>query len=294
MSEDRLCVFGEVLFDHFPNGERVLGGAPFNVAWHLQAFGCRPRLFSRVGDDPEGAEIRAAMRAWDMDPGGLQTDPRLPTGRVEVSFHDGEPSYDIVRPCAYDAISAPADGADCRLLYHGSLALREPPSRLALKQLKACGPALVFVDVNLRPPWWQRDALQELLLQANWVKLNGDELGELGRSAHAEPLDAAGFLSAYALDGLIVTHGSRGAELLTRGGERYTVRPQRATEVVDTVGAGDGFASVIILGLSLHWPLDLTLQRAQAFASRIVASRGATVRDRRFYQPFIDEWKLAI
>ena len=39
MSRGRLCLFGEVLFDHFPDGKRVLGGAPFNVAWHLQAFG---------------------------------------------------------------------------------------------------------------------------------------------------------------------------------------------------------------------------------------------------------------
>ncbi len=33
----QVCVFGEVLFDHFPDGRRVLGGAPFNVAWNLAA-----------------------------------------------------------------------------------------------------------------------------------------------------------------------------------------------------------------------------------------------------------------
>ena len=64
MSAARLCIFGEVLFDHFADGKRVLGGAPFNVAWHLQAFGEAPHFISRVGDDAEGDEIQAAMRDW--------------------------------------------------------------------------------------------------------------------------------------------------------------------------------------------------------------------------------------
>ena len=37
-----IALFGEVLIDQFPEGQRILGGAPFNVAWHLQAFGQKP------------------------------------------------------------------------------------------------------------------------------------------------------------------------------------------------------------------------------------------------------------
>ena len=44
-------VFGEVLWDCFPDGQQVLGGAPFNVAWHLHAFGISPLFVSRVGQD---------------------------------------------------------------------------------------------------------------------------------------------------------------------------------------------------------------------------------------------------
>ena len=96
----RLCIFGEVLYDHFPDGQRVLGGAPFNVAWHLQAFGEAPLLLSRVGADPEGESVRRAMRDWGMDDAGLGTDPERPTGRVSVVFEGGEPRYDIVPGCA--------------------------------------------------------------------------------------------------------------------------------------------------------------------------------------------------
>ena len=89
----RACIFGEVLFDHFPDGRRVLGGAPFNVAWHLQAFGEAPFLVSRVGDDEEGDEVRSAMRAWGMDPAGLQTvrAPGLPAMLPDHETADTHP-----------------------------------------------------------------------------------------------------------------------------------------------------------------------------------------------------------
>ena len=129
MNSKCLCIFGEVLFDHFPAGERVLGGAPFNVAWHLQAFAQSPVFISRIGDDAEGQTIRDAMQQWGMTTDALQLDTGLPTGRVNVSIHNNEPTYDIVENCAYDAIVPISEDIQCRLLYHGSLALRETVSR---------------------------------------------------------------------------------------------------------------------------------------------------------------------
>lgn len=291
MTSHRLCIFGEVLFDHFPDGSRVLGGAPFNVAWHLQAFRQAPYFISRVGADTEGQQIREAMRDWGMDVDGLQTDPDLGTGRVAVTFDDGEPAYDIVHPCAYDAIAKPAATAS-KLLYHGSLAVRSPDSMQALKQTidACCGK--VFLDVNLRPPWWDRDTVNGLLQSADWVKLNSDELAQLYGEANKGTGSAGSFINAHDLQGLILTHGAKGAELLTRDGASYTITPSNTGRVVDTVGAGDAFASVIILGLLQEWPLQATLERAQAFASRIVGKRGATVSDPDFYQAFRDDWNL--
>lgn len=81
--------------------------------------------------------------------------------------------------------------------------------------------------------------------------------------------------------------------MYTREGKSGTVRPGGGNAVVDTVGAGDAFSSVLILGLIRQWPSALILQRAQAFASRIVANRGALMTDISSYQPFVDDWKLA-
>ncbi|MGB5338517.1 MAG: PfkB family carbohydrate kinase, partial [Gammaproteobacteria bacterium] len=101
MKQPSVCIFGEVLFDHFPDGKHVLGGAPFNVAWHLQAFGLTPRFISRVGADAEGESVLAAMRDWGMDTQAVQIDAQRPTGRVSVQIVDDEPAYDIVADCAY-------------------------------------------------------------------------------------------------------------------------------------------------------------------------------------------------
>jgi fructokinase len=289
MSDGHVYIFGEVLFDHFPDGRRVLGGAPFNVAWHLQAFGLAPRFISRVGTDAEGDEVRAAMRDWGMDQRGLQADSERATGRVSIHFDDGEPVYDIVDNCAYDAIDDAAV-SECGLLYHGSLALRHATSHAALVRLLEAQPKTVFLDVNLRPPWWERAPVIELISRANWVKLNRDELNRLGPAAASTREQAEAMLQLHALDGLIVTLGANGAELLTAEGLYLRATPLGGTDIVDTVGAGDALASVMILGLRNAWPLDVTLERAQAFASAIVGRRGATVSEQEFYRAFDEQW----
>ena len=78
-------VFGEVLFDHFPDGSRVLGGAPFNVAWHLQGFGLDPLVVTAVGADRTGREAVETMAAWGMSTEGVQVDRTHPTGRVTAA-----------------------------------------------------------------------------------------------------------------------------------------------------------------------------------------------------------------
>jgi len=300
MNKHQLGVFGEVLFDVFPDGERVLGGAAFNVAWHLQAFGQAPLFISRIGMDPEGMAVRTAMQEWGMTTDALQTDPGLPTGRVKVHFDNGEPQYEILHPAAFDAIDG-IDGIDgiittvrpsprFRLLYHGSLALRSATSRQALEQILGSHPCTIFVDVNLRPPWWHRDAVLEWIDAADWVKLNQHELNQLSATNGNDLDQAAMFLTRYHLEGAVLTRGDQGADLLTASGACHRIKPDENVEIVDTVGAGDAFCAVILLGLACDWELDLTLSRAQNFASAVCGQRGATTRNADFYRPFVDNW----
>lgn len=285
-------VFGEALFDCFPDGSEVLGGAPFNVAWHLAAFGLAPVFLSRIGEDALGERIDTAMREQGMSTLGLQRDPSHPTGTVKVTLAGGEPSYEIVADRAYDHIDAAAlpPLPEQALLYHGSLALRNAVSADALRALRGRLDPAVFLDVNLRDPWWKKDQLVGLLEGATWVKLNADELALLAPGGDDVESQAHHLRERFELETVFATLGADGAVALSADGTLSRVQPAGDIEVVDAVGAGDGFASVLILGLIKHWPIAQTLERAQTFASAIVGQRGATVRDAGFYRPFLEAW----
>lgn len=291
----RPLIFGEVLFDRFPDGSVVLGGAPFNVAWHLHAFGLKPLMISRIGYDALGQQVKAAMLDWGMDCSGLQQDNEHPTGTVEVSFNDGEPSYEIAQDVAYDFIDAEQlprlDGQ--WLFYHGSLALRHSCSALVQEKLAVQFASCRFVDINLRSPWWQRDRVIPLIKGADWLKLNETELSEIFPDLVDETEEKIGRLTSMIAKQIVLTGGECGATAISTGdGNRYSVVPERLSSVVDTVGAGDAFCSVFVAGQLLNWPIELCMQRAQTFASAVVGIRGATSRERSFYKQFIRQWGI--
>lgn len=287
-----IAIFGEVLYDCFPDGRRVLGGAPFNVAWHLTAFGANARFISAVGEDPPGAAVRAAMTAWGMETAAVQTDPAHATGEVRVTIHSGEPAYDIVPDRAFDHIRPIPLSPRPALLYHGTLALRQPVSAAALGELRSAGAGLRFVDVNLRDPWWSSEDTLALIAGADWVKLNRDELNRLSGDPPGPGDDCAlreqavAFRARHGLTGLVVTLGADGALMVPAAGEPLRLPASPPPALADTVGAGDAFAAVLILGLTRGWPLPDTLERALGFAARICAQPGATAADRGLYRGF--------
>lgn len=292
MSNQQIGIFGEVLFDQFPDGQQVLGGAPFNVAWHTHAFGLAPCFISCVGDDTDADNIRQAMDSWGMNTSQLQTDYIHPTGAVQISFNNGEPHYDILPNQAYDVITADLLDVDTHysVLYHGTLAMRHATSTHALDVLKAHHQGKIFVDVNLREPWWQAERVKHIIDQAHWVKLNHHELAQL-QPLHNDIKEAmALFVARHHLDVLVVTCGEQGAIAMTQFGETVEVAPAAQLTVVDTVGAGDAFSAVLLLGLQRGWSLQITMERAQDFASALVTQRGAIVQDMKFYQRFIEAW----
>lgn len=288
-------VFGEVLFDHFPGGETVLGGAPFNVAWHLQAFGAQPTMITRIGEDDPGKRIADAMRAWGMEDYGVQRDAARPTGRVDVDLSQGDPRYDIRTGVAFDAICPEAlpPLGPASLLYHGTLALRSETCRAALDTLRQFSGAPVFLDVNLRSPWWDKDQVLDLVSRARWVKLNVEELDLLAGPDGDIVSRARRWIDAWGLGLVIVTQGPKGALAVDASGQVTQPPPPRAEIVVDPVGAGDAFAAATIVGLLRGWSLATTLSRAQEFAAAVVGRRGAISPDPRHYRGFAHAWDLA-
>jgi fructokinase len=233
------------------------------------------------------------MQAWGMDTAGLQLDPHKPTGVVDIRFQDKHHSFDILADQAYDHLDAglgreALGGIEPALAYHGTLVMRTLDAKRALDELLSSDRIKTFVDVNLRDPWWRKDDLPSLLERAAWVKVNDEELtivseiaqlGTRGMEATARALR-----SRYDLDLLIVTLGANGAVAFDYADEVVYVEPDGETEVVDTVGAGDAFSSVVLHGLLEGWPVSQIMRRAQDFAGRICAQRGATSRNPALYE----------
>ena len=295
----RPVVFGEVLFDHFPDGTRVLGGAPFNVAWHLKGFGADPLMLTAVGDDGAGRRVLARMAEWGLDTTGVQIVTDLPTGRVEVSVVEGEPRFEIPEGQAWDHVDAAAARAatieaSSSLVYHGTLAARGATSRRALREAIDAVPAPTMADVNLRAPWWSRDCVLEALTRVGWLKLNQEELSILApasiRSRQECRSAARRFADEHSVRQLIVTRGAEGSLWVTDSGEVLEADALEVTGFVDAVGAGDAFAAVLCLGVLERWPAATILARASRFAAAVCEVRGATTADPSVYDRHLSDW----
>lgn len=301
-----ILLFGELLADCFPDRE-IPGGAPFNVAHHLRGLagerGPTPILVTRIGKDERGERLLEACRAAGLAIDGIQRDFLHASGRVDVIVDpaDGRHHFEIPPDQAWDHIHADvarmvALARRPGLIYFGTLAQRAA-SRQALRYLLVDSQAAGFLDVNLRPPWLRKDVLRWSLGRAETVKLNEEELSRiaelLGLGAGTPDQLGERLTHTFDIRRLLVTRGEHGAWLLdTDHGRLETGTGTDAIEVVDSVGAGDAFAAVFLLGLSLDWPAELALERAHHFAGAICGLRGAVPADAAFYAPFRSAWRL--
>jgi fructokinase len=294
-----VIAFGETLVDQFRD-RNVPGGAPFNVACHLGALGAHPVLVTRAGEDALGELLLQAMNERGLDLRGVQRDPARPTGRVRVTETASGHAFDILSDQAYDHIHpglARKVGVSShpQMVYFGTLSQRGD-SRRALHTLLGALDVPAFLDVNLRDPWVDGDTLRWSLQRASMVKLNEDELmriSDLLTLDGATPkARAAVMVSRFDLKRVVVTCGAAGAWTLDRAGRAESVGGMALTNIVDTVGAGDGFAAGFILGMLRGWPLADRLARADALARALCGIRGAVPPTQDFYTPFIRDWKL--
>ncbi len=293
-------LFGEVLADVF-HDKKILGGAPFNVARHLQAFGLHPVLITRTGDDELRRTVLAAMGVAGMDIRGVQLDVSHPTGQVKVHMTGLGHRFEIIPEQAYDYIHAGlthmlALAVRPKLVYFGTLAQRNARSSMALTALIRTSKAPRLLDINLREPWYNLALIERSLRRANLLKLNAEELDvlaglfRLAGKSHEE--QAAALIKRFTLDSLLLTCGEQGAWQLDRAGKMTHAKGTISDQpLVDTVGAGDGFAAVYILGILQQWPPARILARANAFAAALCGIRGAIPQDQDFYAPFLRDWK---
>lgn len=272
-----LLSFGEILWDVVGQTEHI-GGAPLNLAAHAARLGLAARLYSRIGQDERGRRAREIVRGFGLDDTWLSDDPNRPTGWVDVVLDEkGEPTYSIPEGVAWDAIPAPdverVEGIDA--LYFGTLSQRSEVSRAALARLRHALPAaLVFYDVNLRPPFTSLDLVRASLPDVGILKVNHEELPVLGEYFWGRPLEAeAAFERWHAEFGvklLLVTMAGQGCLALTPE-ERVRVAGI-STKVVSAVGAGDAFSAAFLAARLAGHELRTCAERANRLGAFVASS----------------------
>ena len=281
----QIVAIGEILWDVFPDGER-LGGAPFNFAAQSARLGHLTALLSAVADDERGHKALAEARRLDVGTELIGTVQKPPTGHVTVVVDEGgQPDYVIHRPAAYDRVeladaAAQAIGANPPgWVYFGTLLQTDSAARATtLRLLDAAPKARRLYDVNLRKDSYSRDLLAQLLPLATVLKINADEAAEVRRLLGEPESDIATFAREYAArygyEGVCVTLGADGCYVLWEGRE---VRAESYPVTVrDAVGSGDAFAAAFVHGVSSGW----TTERTADFANRVgslIASRSGAV-----------------
>lgn len=275
---------GEVLWDMLPNGAQ-LGGAPTNFAVGCARLGAHAALASAVGSDRLGEQTRALLSSFRVDTSFLQQN-ELPTGEVTVEVDSaGQPHYTIAEPSAWDSLQWTSKwqalAQRCDAVCFGTLALREPRSRQTIRSfVETTKPECVRVfDVNLRPPFYDADAIRWGLHHATILKLNDDELAVLEEAAGISQSDAANTLHSLlrawpSLALVCLTHGARGCSLLSR--EERAAHGGFAARVADTVGAGDAFTAAAVTYFLRKAPLAGIAAAANRLGAYVASQPGAT------------------
>jgi fructokinase len=289
--------------------EQIVGGAPFNVARHLAAFMSPQLMITRIGNDRNGAVVHAEFERFAMSEAGLQVDKMEETGRVVVERGTRGHRFTILPGQAYDFINpeqalAALEAVEPSALYFGTLAQRGPRSRDTLHALLDASNATRFLDLNLREGQFDERCVFHSMHAADIAKVNEEELQNLfgwyfdirpsaPPMATDEVRAACGALvQMFSLAGLIVTLGHRGSVYFGADGEVISSRDNPAPPfVIDTVGAGDAFAAIFLLGRMRGWPLERTLARANEFAAAICTVPGAVPRDLAFYDKWETRWR---
>ncbi len=280
----RIVTIGEILWDVFPDGER-LGGAPFNFSAHAARLGHEVLFLSAVGDDTRGHAALESVRGLGLSTEFLRVTPGASTGVVSVSLDpEGRPSFTIHRPAAYDCLRLSPEDLDSLarfepdVVYFGTLHQTTPEVK-ALTQLviEACPQARRFYDVNLRRDSYNLILLEELLMLADVVKLNQYEAVELSQLFGLPYTSVRQFCEYWSgrcgWEVAAVTLGEKGCAIFGAG--EWVEAPGYPVQVSDTVGSGDAFAAALVHGLSKGWPLLQVAELANRVGALVASRPGA-------------------
>lgn len=258
-----------------------VAGAELNVATGLARLGLKVGWVSRVGGDSFGRYVLQQLAKENIDSHGVTTDERFATGfQLKSKAENGtDPIVEYFRKGSAASHLSVADFNEeyfcsARHLHLSGVAAALSDSSLELlnhaaRVMKQQGKTISF-DPNLRPVLWKSEAemvkqLNQLAFQADWV-LPGLSEGAI-LTGHKTPEAIADFYLDHGVKTVVLKTGADGAWFKTAAGDKGAVPAIKVDNVVDTVGAGDGFAVGVISALLEGKTLQHAVSRGNKIGS---------------------------
>jgi 2-dehydro-3-deoxygluconokinase len=263
-----------------------LAGAETNVAIGLARIGLKSGWASKVGNDAFGKFIMKRLQNENVDTNHVLIDNTYPTGfQLKSKVLEGDPEVQYFRKGSAASHLTPTDfneayfqGARHLHMTGIPLAISEGArtfSKHALSFMKKNGRKVSF-DPNLRPTLWTSQ--EEMVREINEAAFKADYVfpgiaeGEI-LTGFKNPRDIASFYLEKGVELVVIKTGPDGAFYKTVS-EEGTVQGFHVEKVVDTVGAGDGFAVGVISGLLEGLTIYNAVLRGNAIGSLAVQSPG--------------------
>ncbi|WP_442600217.1 sugar kinase [Neobacillus sp. D3-1R] len=268
--------------NQFPKG---MGGAETNVAIGLTRLGHKVGWFSKLGNDPFGRCILKTVRGegvetstclfTDQAPTGLIFKEQLSADHMNVYYYRKGSAASLIEP--EDLNEKYISQAKILHLTGITPALSESSYNAVMKAIEIAKKhqMLIVFDPNVRLKLWSKEKAKQVLTEIAShadVILPGLDEGEL-MTGFTKPEEVAAALMGDQDKTIIIKLGSKGAYLHTKNEQAY-IEGFPVQQVVDPVGAGDGFAAGIISGILRKDPWPLIVKRANAIGAIVVGMRG--------------------
>ncbi|RXM40785.1 carbohydrate kinase [Chryseobacterium sp. CH21] len=280
--KNKAVCFGEVLWDIFPGEQKRVGGAPFNVAYHLSKMGVEVNMISSIGNDQLGRDLLDKMKNWNIPADHVQINTKYPTSTVIATVDENNDAhYDIVEGVAWDFIETTPENQEIlkrtNAFVFGTLAARNDKSRNTLFQLLELNNYNVF-DINLREPYYEVGMIKDLLHKTHLAKFNKAEmrmmLDFLGKEYTTEEDGIKYLQDQFDLKEIIISKGSKGALYASDG--NFYLYPTIPVTVKDTVGSGDSFlAGFLSKRLEKESTVHEIMTQAVSLGAFITSQEGA-------------------
>lgn len=292
-SSPEIVTFGESMALFMPQEHKALeraavleqgfGGAESNVAIGLARLGASVGWFGALGDDPFGKIILKTLRGEGVDVSRASLSTVAPTGMMFREHVAGKLAVHYFRKHSAASRMLPEQldekyiqGAKLLHVTGITAAISEDARRTLRRAVDIAKDAgvLISFDPNLRLKLWSIEEAREVLLpfaaDADYFLPGWDELRLLYETEDFQAVKA----KLQELKAISIIKGMGDATIVLNKDEEHSVPFYPAEQVVDTVGAGDGFCAGFLAGVMKGMTPVEAVRLASINGSLVVQMRG--------------------